>query len=135
MVFETTGFLFLVAGRRYFRAWLLTACVFHLVNGLVLNLAFHIHVPVYGVFLLSLKPLRGVWLQRRVQALGIAAASLLVVAHAALRIRGTPAQILFVADRDLATLVMLYASILLWAALLFLGAKTLVASPPAGGGS
>ncbi len=125
VLFETTGFLFLLAGRRYWRAWLLTACMFHLFNALVVNIPFHIHVPVYGVFLLELKPLTGAWLKRPAQALGVATASLLALAHVVMRINGRPAHFLFVADRDASTLVALYVSLLLWVTVIFFGARAL----------
>lgn len=49
---ELSGFFFLIKSKRYWRYWLLSLSVFHLVNVLILNIAFLGHIVVYGVFLL-----------------------------------------------------------------------------------
>jgi len=47
---ELSPFLFLLAGRTAWRAWLLIATCFHLANALVLNIPFYFHVIVYLPF-------------------------------------------------------------------------------------
>lgn len=53
VLFEISGFYFLIRSPRLWRIWLLTACIFHFGNTLVLNISFYIHVVVYGLFLLT----------------------------------------------------------------------------------
>ncbi|MGF1459587.1 MAG: hypothetical protein ACFBSG_11230 [Leptolyngbyaceae cyanobacterium] len=49
---ELTPFLCLLAGARFWKAWLLMACIFHLANLLILNIPFSHHIPVYSCFFL-----------------------------------------------------------------------------------
>jgi hypothetical protein len=51
VAFELSPFLFLLAGRTAWRAWLLVATCFHLANALLLNIPFYIHVLVYLPFI------------------------------------------------------------------------------------
>lgn len=53
VAFEITGIFFLVFGRQSWRIYLLFATIFHIFNALLLNIPFSIHIPVYGLFLLS----------------------------------------------------------------------------------
>jgi hypothetical protein len=50
VAFELSPFFFLLAGRSAWRAWLLIAIFFHLVNALLLNIAFYNNVLVYLPF-------------------------------------------------------------------------------------
>ncbi len=51
VVFELTGFLFLIFSQRSWRLWLILACAFHLANTLLLNISFHFQILGYGVFI------------------------------------------------------------------------------------
>ncbi|WP_298524106.1 hypothetical protein [uncultured Christiangramia sp.] len=53
VLFEISGISFLLAGRKQWRAYLLIASIFHLMNVLILNIDFMAHIPVYSIFLLS----------------------------------------------------------------------------------
>ncbi|MDQ8185161.1 hypothetical protein [Pelagicoccus sp. SDUM812002] len=53
VLFELSGLLFLVAGRRFWHGWLIAACCFHLGNLLLLNILFTPHAVVYGAFLIA----------------------------------------------------------------------------------
>lgn len=50
VLFELGAFACLLAGRKAWHAWLLTACLFHFGNTLLLNISFINHVPVYLMF-------------------------------------------------------------------------------------
>lgn len=50
VLFELIPFAALLAGRRYWFTWLLTACIFHAANILLLNIDFARHIPVYLTF-------------------------------------------------------------------------------------
>ena len=50
VLFENSGFLWLLLGPTAFRAWLLVAAGFHLSNTLLLNIPFDLHLPVFLVF-------------------------------------------------------------------------------------
>jgi hypothetical protein len=50
VVFELSPLVLLLISRRAWRIWLLTACIFHLMNTLILNIHFIFNVPVYLAF-------------------------------------------------------------------------------------
>jgi hypothetical protein len=50
VVFELTPFLFLLAGRPYWRLWLVAACGFHLSNLLLLNIPFTANFILYMTY-------------------------------------------------------------------------------------
>lgn len=49
--FELSAFVLLLAGRKFWKIWLLAACMFHLVNLLILNIAFSANFIFYVAFL------------------------------------------------------------------------------------
>jgi len=51
VAFELSAFFFLLRSRRAWYLWLMLASFFHLVNALLLNIAFLSHVTVYSVFI------------------------------------------------------------------------------------
>jgi hypothetical protein len=51
VVFETTPFVMLLAGRRWWLLWLWVASIFHLSNTLILNIPFVEHAMVYLTFI------------------------------------------------------------------------------------
>lgn len=50
VIFELIPIVALLAGRKWWLSWLLTACLFHLANTLLLNINFISHAPVYLTF-------------------------------------------------------------------------------------
>lgn len=52
-IFETFAILFLIAGKRIWRIYLLGLCVFHLLNVLILNILFPLNIIGYGIFIIS----------------------------------------------------------------------------------
>lgn len=50
VVFELSAFIALLSSRKWWRIWLLVACLFHLSNTLLLNISFFNHFLVYLVF-------------------------------------------------------------------------------------
>lgn len=53
VLFEVSGIIFLLYSGKSWRIYLITAAVFHLINGLILNIPFTLHVAVYGIWLLA----------------------------------------------------------------------------------
>lgn len=53
VVLEMTGLIFLIHSKRAWQLWLMTLCMFHLCNILILNITFVVHVAVYGLYLIS----------------------------------------------------------------------------------
>ncbi|RAI91979.1 hypothetical protein [Algoriphagus yeomjeoni] len=49
--FELSAFLLLLAGRKFWKLWLLGACTFHLLNLLILNIAFSANFIFYVAFI------------------------------------------------------------------------------------
>ncbi len=52
-IFEISAFLFLLAGKKYWRMFLLLASIFHLANLLLLNFGFNLNVLCYGIFIIA----------------------------------------------------------------------------------
>lgn len=52
-VMEVCSVLFLLAGRRAWRIYIIILCVFHLLNVLILNIPFTLNVAAYGIFIIS----------------------------------------------------------------------------------
>jgi hypothetical protein len=53
VIFELTGLIFMIVGRKAWRVYLGIAVFFHLANYLFLNINFTANVPIYVIFLLS----------------------------------------------------------------------------------
>ena len=51
VIFELSPMIALLAGRKWWQLWLFMACIFHLSNTLLLNIAFTIHAPIYLSFI------------------------------------------------------------------------------------
>jgi hypothetical protein len=120
VAFELSPFFFLLKGRAAWRVWLLVAAIFHLINALLLNIPFYIHVLVYLPFVAfarffgrsevgaSARTLVFTW---RVPV--IVSTVILGVAHTAQRIRGEGAQFLFAAQGADLSPLMLYGALVL----------------------
>lgn len=52
-IFEITAFLLLIAGKKYWRLYLLLASIFHLTNLFFLNFGFNLNVLCYGIFIIA----------------------------------------------------------------------------------
>ena len=53
VIFELTAFFFLFKGRKAWFTYLVIASIFHLLNTLLLNIPFKLHILVFGVWLLT----------------------------------------------------------------------------------
>lgn len=118
VAFETSGFLFLLLGRQWWRLWLIVACLFHLLNTLLLNIGFIEHSLVYGVFLIPLvfdaKPFTDNKTLPRVCG-GLAI--LFAIVHLIQRLGGEGSEYLFMTDPQIARMANLYSSLLVWGAM------------------
>jgi len=119
VTFELSPFLFLLAGRAGWRAWILVATCFHLANALLLNIPFHEHVLIYLPFVALARffgrPSVGGSATNAVfswQVPVIISAIILGLAHTAQRLKGGGSQFLFV-EGD--SVVWLYISLVLLA--------------------
>ncbi|MGI9551827.1 MAG: hypothetical protein ACR2MT_11545, partial [Aurantibacter sp.] len=61
-IFEVSGFLFLLRGRKSWIIFLTIASFFHLLNLLTLNFSFALYILCYGVFIIA--PLLLLWFQK-----------------------------------------------------------------------
>lgn len=124
VAFETSGFLFLVLGKRAWQFWLTVACLFHTLNTYLLNIGFIEHSIIYALFLFPLLPER-----TRLKLLNILEAkraSMLVLTALALgfagihiwqRANGAGSEYLFITEAATARLANLYASLAAWSVL------------------
>lgn len=92
VLLELSPFACLLAGERFWKSWVLVACLFHLANTCLLNITFIVHIPVYLAFFLYPLPSRvklenAVWLSRLIRFIYIPAA-LIGSLHIALRLGG-----------------------------------------------
>lgn len=53
VIFELTGLLFLLFSRKAWITYLLIASIFHLLNTLLLNIPFHLHILIFGIWLIT----------------------------------------------------------------------------------
>jgi hypothetical protein len=53
VLFELSGIFFLIYSKKSWRMYLILASIFHLANGLILNIPFTFHFPIFGLWLLS----------------------------------------------------------------------------------
>jgi hypothetical protein len=116
VLFENSGFIWLLLGRRPWRMWLLVAAGFHLTNTLLLNIPFDVHLPVLLAFtdLSRAETVMAAWLRSTKDAV---AASLVLVA---VLISGVLSEwrpiwsLLAGSDPDSYSRTELYASVVLW---------------------
>lgn len=109
VVFELSAFLGLLGGAFSWRIWLLSACAFHLINTLLLNIPFYIHVPVFTAFFFSYFHFQ---VGRNVVKIITAVTLSLGLAHLATRILGRGGHFLFMNGVNLEWMV--YSSVVLW---------------------
>ena len=130
VLFELSAFVALFLSRRAWLGWLGGACLFHFANGLILNIPFLPHLPVYLTFLAatlnSSAPLQGA----RPPTWVIASTLLLLGTHLAQRTGGVGASFLFVTERGLERTLYLWGASLLWLAASALFAYGLLRSKP-----
>ena len=125
VLFELSGFAFLLFGRRAWLGWLSMAAFFHLINTLTLNIAFHQHVLVYLAFVnfaglgarLGVAPVRG-FAGKPVKRLLVWSVCLLTGAQVLLALIGQGSSFLFITDTALRETALLYGSVLFWSAAL-----------------
>jgi hypothetical protein len=101
VLFETSCFVALLLGSLSWRLWLLSACLFHLINTLVLNIPFLQHLPVYLAFVdftQAQARLQGWWERRGVRVAFAAFGVGCVLVHLTLRWFGVGRWLLFVLD-------------------------------------
>ncbi|MEM1309666.1 MAG: hypothetical protein AAGF98_09325, partial [Cyanobacteria bacterium P01_H01_bin.153] len=127
VLLELTPFLCLIAGARFWKAWLLTACMFHLANLLILNIPFGHHIPVYCCFflcpLLQEEKIRNnIWFIKFVRSI-IVFAILIGITHIAFRLSGNGV-ISFLKPTMRNTFSLLIDAVT-WTALLILGSVSL----------
>ena len=129
VVFENTGFVWLLLGPTAWRIWLLTAATFHLSNALLLNIPFEVHFPLLLAFtdLSNVEAALEGWLR---STTGRVAAALLVTGLLVIGFVSNwrPIWTVF-AGRDVESLsrTELYASVLLWTVAILALAKSVVA--------
>ncbi|MEM6336785.1 MAG: hypothetical protein AAF752_09460 [Bacteroidota bacterium] len=116
VVFELSAFAALLR-KRWWLGWLVAACVFHLVNALVLNIPFLPHVPVYLCFIdwVRVWPALTSWVARWEPVAGAACVSigLLVIRQSSAGPRGSAWEVLTGLERwDTGTL---WIALVVWA--------------------
>ena len=121
VVFELSGFFFLLAGRRWWLSWLTAACAFHLVNTLLLNIAFVNYAPVYGCFLIPFvmkKMSPGTWIRWVLVALALC--------HLVQRAVSGGAEVFYIENLKTSFEVALYAGLVIWSLMSLFPAVSLV---------
>ena len=115
VVFELTGFVFLLLGRRAWRAWLVTAAAFHLVNILTLNITFNAHLLVYFAFVDFVALGQRFRLKPPNFMRGVAVLTFILVTVRAVRLSlGQGSSFLFVGGPAVTDPVILYVSSVFW---------------------
>ena len=53
VIFELSGLIFLLAGRKSWYTYILIASIFHLFNTLFLNIPFQLHILIFGIWIIT----------------------------------------------------------------------------------
>ena len=121
VAFEVSGLVFLLLGIRYWQAWLLVACLFHLLNTLLLNIPFVEHGVIYAVFLippvLKIKGIRTSIEYFRVRRVLLPIALIpviIAICHITQRIRSGGSEYFLIEDIGWSRQVNLYFSMIFW---------------------
>lgn len=112
VLFEISGFIFLLWSRKAWKLWLVVAAFFHLSNTLVLNIPFIEHVIVYLAFV-NYSSMAGKSLTNKLKGLSIIITIFFTV-HIIQRSISTGAEILFINSYHLHQFVNVYAGLILW---------------------
>ncbi len=122
VIFELAPFLCLIAGARFWKSWLLLACVFHLANACLLNITFLNHLPIYCAFFLyptlDRAKLEKTMQMKRLIRFTYILAILLGAMHIALRLRGDGVASLLISADGISKL---WFSLILWPGAIILG--------------
>lgn len=125
VVLELSPFLCLLSGARFWKSWLLVACMFHLATTCLLNITFMVHIPVYSVFFLyplldRVKLKNNLRLSRLIRLIYIPA-TLMGSLHIALRLGGEGVDYLIALLIPLDRALNLWFTAALWVGTVVLG--------------